>query len=89
MNSFGRLRIFRCFVRYDGRLCKCAGNEPHRDSARRPTSTPTGPSEMQDGVPVYKIQVVAREIPAINYFHRQGCDQDRLRGHRTAAGGEG
>jgi outer membrane protein OmpA-like peptidoglycan-associated protein len=23
-------------------------------------------------VPIYKIQVVAREIPAINYFHRQG-----------------
>lgn len=26
--------------------------------------------EMREGVPVYKIQVVAREIPAINYFHR-------------------
>jgi outer membrane protein OmpA-like peptidoglycan-associated protein len=35
-------------------------------------STPQGPSEYQDGVPVYKIQVVAHDIPAINYFHRQG-----------------
>jgi outer membrane protein OmpA-like peptidoglycan-associated protein len=34
-------------------------------------SAPQGPSEYQDGVPVYKIQVVARDIPAINYFHRQ------------------
>jgi len=25
-----------------------------------------------DNVPLYKIQVVARDIPAINYFHRQG-----------------
>jgi len=25
---------------------------------------------MSDGVPVYKIQVVGRDIPAINYFHR-------------------
>ena len=35
-------------------------------------SAPQGPSSYQDGVPVYKIQVVARDIPAINYFHRQG-----------------
>jgi outer membrane protein OmpA-like peptidoglycan-associated protein len=34
-------------------------------------SAPQGPSEYRDGVPVYKIQVVARDIPAINYFHRQ------------------
>lgn len=35
-------------------------------------TAPQGPSSYQDGVPVYKIQVVARDIPAINYFHRQG-----------------
>jgi outer membrane protein OmpA-like peptidoglycan-associated protein len=35
-------------------------------------SAPQGPSEYQDGVPVYKILVVAHDIPAINYFHRQG-----------------
>jgi len=29
-------------------------------------------SEMRGGVPVYKIQVVGRDIPAINYFHRSG-----------------
>jgi len=26
--------------------------------------------DMREGIPVYKIQVVARDIPAINYFHR-------------------
>ncbi len=31
-----------------------------------------GPSSVQNGVPVYKIQVVGRDIPAINYFHRSG-----------------
>lgn len=30
---------------------------------------------MQDGVPIYRIQVVARDIPAINYFHRSGATQ--------------
>src|SRR5277367_3335815 len=29
------------------------------------------PSEMRDGVPIYKVQVVGRDIPAINYFHRK------------------
>ena len=29
--------------------------------------------EMQDGTPVYKIQVVARDVPAVNYFHRTGA----------------
>ncbi|MBX6358987.1 MAG: hypothetical protein IRZ03_02790 [Acidobacterium ailaaui] len=28
--------------------------------------------EVSNGVPVYKIQVVGRDIPAINYFHRSG-----------------
>jgi outer membrane protein OmpA-like peptidoglycan-associated protein len=35
------------------------------------TSDPQAPSEIRDGIPVYKVQVVGREIPAINYFHRQ------------------
>ncbi len=30
----------------------------------------TTQQEMRDGIPVYRIQVVARDIPAINYFHR-------------------
>ena len=49
---------------------------------QNPTSTgqspmQTAPSNMtqagaQDNVPLYKIQVVGRDIPAINYFHRHG-----------------
>jgi outer membrane protein OmpA-like peptidoglycan-associated protein len=31
-----------------------------------------GPSSVKNGIPVYKIQVVSRDIPAINYFHRSG-----------------
>jgi outer membrane protein OmpA-like peptidoglycan-associated protein len=29
-------------------------------------------AEMRDGVPIYKVQVVGRDIPAVNYFHRSG-----------------
>ena len=43
-------------------------------NAQRPhdqTSTMTA-AGMQDNVPLYRIQVVGRDIPAINYFHRSG-----------------
>lgn len=31
-----------------------------------------GPSSIHNGIPLYKIRVVARDIPAVNYFHRSG-----------------
>jgi len=37
----------------------------------QPGQQPSGQTE--SGVPVYKITVVARNIPAINYFHRSGA----------------
>ncbi len=37
-------------------------------------------AEMRDGVPVYKVQVVGRDIPAINYFHRSGSTKIGLQG---------
>ncbi len=38
------------------------------------------PSEMREGVPVYKVQVVGRDIPAINYFHRKGSTKIAFEG---------
>jgi outer membrane protein OmpA-like peptidoglycan-associated protein len=38
------------------------------------------PPMMNDGVPLYKIQVVGREIPAINYFHRSGSTKIGFQG---------
>jgi len=42
-----------------------------------PTSTPSqdgtnAPPEMRDGILVYKVTVVGRDLTAINYFHRSG-----------------
>jgi outer membrane protein OmpA-like peptidoglycan-associated protein len=44
---------------------------------QNPTSKPAQdggntPSEMRDGILVYKVTVVGRDLPAINYFHRSG-----------------
>jgi outer membrane protein OmpA-like peptidoglycan-associated protein len=36
--------------------------------------------EMRDGVPVYKVQVVGRDIPALNYFHRSGTTKIGFQG---------
>src|ERR1700760_4612266 len=51
-----------------------------------PTATDKWPQnqqpqpEMRDGVPVYKIQVVGRDISAINYLHRSGPTKVGLQG---------
>lgn len=43
---------------------------PTTQNQQQPTAGNS--SNNQDATPVYKIQVVARDIPAINYFHRRG-----------------
>jgi len=48
-----------------------------------------GPSEMRDGVPVYKVQVVGRDIPAINYFHRNGSTKIGFAGTSLMPGAKG
>ena len=52
-----------------------------------PTATQAAPRDQQqveqgtrDGVPLYKIQVVGRDIPAINYFHRSGSTKIGFQG---------
>lgn len=52
-------------------------NPTTRDS-QQPVSTNS--SKGQDTTPVYKIQVVARDIPAINYFHRGGSTKIGFQG---------
>ena len=51
-----------------GALHAQESNPTSAPEARQPASQPQ--AEMRDGVPLYKIQVVGRDIPAINYFHR-------------------
>ncbi len=41
---------------------------------------PTTQAGTVDSVPLYKIQVVARDIPAINYFHRNGATKIGFQG---------
>lgn len=61
-----------------------------------PTSTHQWPQQQQQpkievegGVPVYKVTVVGRDIPAINYFHRSGATKIGFQGTSLMAQGKG
>jgi outer membrane protein OmpA-like peptidoglycan-associated protein len=60
-----------------------------------PTSTASqngagdGQMEMRDGIAVYKIQVVAHDVPAINYFHRSGSTKIGFQGTALLPGARG
>ena len=47
-----------------------AGQEPNPTAAQ--DQQPQGQVQMKDGIAYYKVQVVDRTLPAINYFHREG-----------------
>jgi outer membrane protein OmpA-like peptidoglycan-associated protein len=54
------------------------------------TTSPMTQDGAQDSVPIYKIQVVGRDIPAINYFHRSDTTKIGFQGTSllpTAHGG--
>jgi outer membrane protein OmpA-like peptidoglycan-associated protein len=59
------------------------------EGQHRPNDNGQGPSEMRDGVPVYKVQVVGRDIPAINYFHRNGSTKIGFMGTSLMPGAKG
>lgn len=73
----------------------CAAFLPAQES--NPTATQNAPqqnqpvsaSEMRDGVPIFKVQVVGRDIPAINYFHRSGSTKIGFAGTSLLPGAKG
>jgi len=56
-----------------------------------PTSQQPPPpqAQMQNGAPVYRVEVVGRDIPAINYFHRSGATHIGFQGTSLLAQGKG
>jgi len=57
----------------------CAQEQNPTDSADSPTQQQQPPM-LNNGEPLYRIQVVARDIPAINYFHRNGATHIAFQG---------
>jgi outer membrane protein OmpA-like peptidoglycan-associated protein len=54
--------------------------EPNPTQQPNPVPAPMTREVSVDNVPLYKIEVVARDIPAINYFHRSGSTKIGFRG---------
>jgi hypothetical protein len=55
-------------------------NPTSRDQQPQNPGSAMTPAGTLDNVPLYKITVVDREIPAINYFHRSGSTKIGFRG---------
>jgi outer membrane protein OmpA-like peptidoglycan-associated protein len=49
-------------------------------SPMQSNAAPMAQAGMRDDVPIYKIQVVGRDIPAINYFHRKSATKIGFQG---------
>jgi outer membrane protein OmpA-like peptidoglycan-associated protein len=81
-HKFGLLFAGLLFVSVaaSGRL---TAQEPNPTQQPSPAAVQSGPQNQPvafDTVPLYKIEVVARDIPAINYFHRSGSTRIGFRG---------
>jgi len=75
-----------------GAACSIAGAQEMNPTAMQqwPQERRQQPqAEWRDGVPVYKITVVGRDIPAINYFHRSGSTKIGFQGTSLLPQGKG
>lgn len=79
-------------------LCVCASCGIASGQEQNPTTTQHWPQqqqqepqqpEMRNGVPVFKITVVGRDVPAINYFHRSGTTKIAFSGTSLLPEGKG
>ena len=72
-------------------LCTASGvpAQEMNPTAQQQPQQPVMPAEGSGGVPLYKIQVVGRDIPAINYFHRSGSTKIGFEGTSLLPQGKG
>jgi outer membrane protein OmpA-like peptidoglycan-associated protein len=63
--------------------------EANPTTPQRPDAASDRPVNTPDNVPVYKIRVVARDIPAVNYFHRNGSTKIGFQGTSLLPGARG
>jgi outer membrane protein OmpA-like peptidoglycan-associated protein len=65
--------------------------EPNPTTTQNPPNNevPMTAAGMRDDVPLYKIQVVGRDIPAVNYFHRKDSTKIGFQGTSLLPGARG
>jgi outer membrane protein OmpA-like peptidoglycan-associated protein len=73
-------------------LCTASSGLPAQEmnpTAQQQPQQPIMPAEESNSVPLYKIQVVGRDIPAINYWHRSGSTKIAFDGTSLLPQGRG
>jgi outer membrane protein OmpA-like peptidoglycan-associated protein len=73
-------------------LCVASGalrGQEMNPTAQPQQQQPIMPTQSGDNVPLYKIQVVGRDIPAINYWHRSGSTRIGFAGTSLLSQGKG
>ncbi len=73
-------------------LCVACGPMKAQEAnptARQQPQQPVMPTETENHVPLYRIQVVGRDIPAINYWHRSGSTKIGFAGTSLLPQGKG
>ena len=68
-------------------LIGAASAQEMNPTAQQPPPPPL--AQMREGVPVYRVEVVGRDIPAINYFHRSGATRIGFQGTSLLPQGKG
>jgi len=63
--------------------------EPNPTANKPASQVQDGQVEMRDGVALYKVKVIGRDIPAINYFHRKGATKIGFQGTALLPGAKG
>jgi outer membrane protein OmpA-like peptidoglycan-associated protein len=87
--EFTAMKIWISAVLSSSLLVGAAFAQELNPTAQQPQQSQQSQAEMNGTVPVYKVQVVGRDIPAINYFHRSGSTRIGFQGTSLLAQGKG
>jgi len=69
--------------------CGAVQGQEASPTAQPQQQQPIMPAESGNNVPLYRIQVVGRDIPAINYWHRSGSTKIGFAGTSLLPQGKG
>jgi outer membrane protein OmpA-like peptidoglycan-associated protein len=89
MRIRNRASLLTFLLAASGFVCAQEANPTSTPSQTNPNMPALTQEGTLDNVPLYKIQVVGRDIPAINYFHRSGSTKIGFEGTSLLPGSRG
>lgn len=80
---------FSFLIVFTAALCAQEKNPTTVGNPATPQVSPTPQQYSPDNTPIYRVEVVAHEVPAINYFHRSGATHIGFEGTSLLPGAHG